>query len=327
MCYPKPGPRCSSYAATRLAKAKTALETQKEQSFADYQKLSAVVEEAQTEFDITPAGLRFLEDEVLQGEHKADEQARYVYAVALRKQRLEQVKALDPKAEPHSHSIYYSPSRSVAFLDPNTPRVDEDPKELRNRMTSEAEAWLSHMSEEEMTQMRWMTDYGAMEANTHIGGSNDYTILKGVYTPQDIERRMKEADSAISKYDSKQEEIVYRGVRQGALPKHMINNYRVSNEEKKAEYLKAFTVGKTIGSKFYMPTSSQPSLASGFSDFDVVLEIKTVKSVPVSSLSISPRENERLIGRNSAFKVLNIHENVPFGTRGVRKTVIQLEQL
>jgi hypothetical protein len=204
--------------------------------------------------------------------------------------------------------------------------MDSDEAVLREKMINESASWLNKLSNEEMTQIRWMTDYGAMEANTHIGGSNDYKLLNGAFPPEEIEKRMKSVDSALDKFSGPQE-IVYRGLREGFLPKQYAHNYKVTPEEKKKVALEQFKVGEEFTSDFYRPTSSQPSPAKGFADYNVVLEIKTSKAAPVSSVSILQSENERLIKRNARFKVVRILDSVTFGKSRIPCSVVQLEQI
>lgn len=327
MCYPKPGPRCSAHAATQLAKAKAAFELRGSSvEFDEYLALQHEVDKAQIEFDITPAGLRFLEDEVLQGSHKASEQARYELALAERQSRLEALWKAGKAVREARHATKKFSSHSEEFLDSSITRMDSDETALREKMINESASWLNKLSHEEMTQIRWMTDYGAMEANTHIGGSNNYKLLNGAFPPEEIEKRMKSVDSALDKFSGPQE-IVYRGLREGFLPKNLAHNYRVAPEEKKKAALERFVEGEEFTSDFYMPTSSQPDAAKGFADYGIVLEIKTHKAAPVSSVSILQSENERLIKRDARFKVVKVLESVPFGKNSMPYSVIQLEQI
>lgn len=324
MCYPKPGPRCSAHAAIRLAKAKANLANPKEVGFDEYTRLRKSVDEAQVEFDITPAGLRFLEEEILHGDYKVEERTRYAHALALREEKLAAIKG---KLENKKHDQVEVVSFRASFKDSEFTRLDEDDEAVADRAALEASAWLHKLTTEQMTQVRWMTDYGAMQTNTHIAKNNDYKFHGGIYPAEELERRMLIIDEALATYETNEPQVVYRGVRKGILPNGIGDNYRVSDEDKKALFLQDFKVGEVYESNYYLPASSQPSKASGFSDFGVVMEIKTRKAVPVSSISLVPHEAERLIGRNGRFKVTAVLENVYFGKSTQPKTVVQLEQL
>jgi hypothetical protein len=329
MCYPKPGPRCSASAAIRLAKAtsaKTALKKSRDYDFEALAKVERELVEARQEFDITPAGLKFLKEEALQGEHHTQEKIRYDLAVALREEKLSALKAsgLQAREQGHRKTVTSPTSGKVNFQDSSINRVDAEHEDIDKALIEDSEAWFASMDHEEMAQARWMTDYGAMEANKHIAGKNDYKLFAGRYSAANIEERMKVIDSALNKYEGT-ETIVYRGVRKGLLPERMAENWHVSDDIKKAEILKQFPVGGVYESDFYMPTTMKPSMGNKFSDFGLILEIKTKKAAPVAPLSISLHESERLIGRGSKFSVVDVKENVMFN--GVPKTVIQLEQL
>lgn len=59
MCYPKPGPRCSAHAKTSLDKAAAAYQANPD-DFAAYE----AYQKAQNEYDLTPAGLRTIENQI-----------------------------------------------------------------------------------------------------------------------------------------------------------------------------------------------------------------------------------------------------------------------
>ena len=321
MCYPKPGPRCSAHAAVKLATVKLA-SISGSQDFAEYLAHQERLEEAQLEYDITPAGLKDLQDLVGQ-RSDPDTELRYAKAKALRADKLALLRE-DQKQE-QAHTLTRAQGVNEDFCSDEIVRSNKDAGMTSAGLVAEAEPWFNQLNDDELSQIHWMTDYGSMEANTHIAGTNDHKRFGGLFSAENLESRMVQVDSALSKFESHHDEIVYRGFREGSLPSPMANNYRVSDDVKKAAVLKSFTVGEVYKSDFYMPTSVQPEEASRFADFGCVMEIKTRKAAPVSAISEVPRESEKLIGRNSEFKVVAIKENIMYGSK--KMTVVQLEQL
>lgn len=248
---------------------------------------------------------------------------RYEHAVALRAEKL----ALLKEGQKHNqgHPLLKSAGVDANFLHRDIARSNKDSTVISSTLVNEAEPWLNSLTDEELSQVHWMTDYGAMESNTHMAGKNTYALFGGLFSAESIESRMVHVDSALKKFHSGHDEVVYRGLRKGMLPDHMVNNYHLSEDVKKAEVLRSFQVGSTYKTDFYMPTSVQPEEASRFADFGCVLEIKTRRAAPVSAVSMVPRESEKLIGRGSEFKVLAVEEKVTYGRRTM--TVIQLEQV
>lgn len=328
MCYLSPGPRCSAYATSLLAAAMTYREELKngttEQVLESYRK----VDEAQDVFDATPAGIKVLED-IPFGHRSALLEARLERAKAVRADQMQALKTLNLKKVKHS----FDPASTLFsefFPVDDAVRANSNVAQTMTDINNAAAPWLNELNDDENAQLRWMTDHGAMQVNTHIAGSNSYKGNKGVWDAENIEARMKVVDSALAKYKSVEPVIVYRGVRQGMLPEAMRDNYRIPTEEKQAEYVSKFKVGEVFETQYYMPTSYMPETAKRFSDFAVVMEIKTRSAAPLAPLSASRTEQEALLPRNSKYRVLAIKENIPYKRGQVEPspvTVIQLEEI
>lgn len=332
MCYQKPGPRCTAYAMLNLAKAierKEEMSSSRTASIEDSLQSYRDVEDAQSIFDATPAGLRILNDETAVETSNLQLKARYDLAKATRTSQMEALKSMKLKTEGHdfNRNAYDSSIFQHEFLADDVIRTDGDLNSSRRAINAMSASWLNKLNDEEISQLRWMTDRGAMHVNKYIG--EDKTGSKR-HSPEQLEERMKLVDSALAKYESDEATIVYRGVREGLLPPELRENYRVATEDKQSEYLKAFKVGSTFKSPYYMPTSFRPDIAKKFSDFSVIMEIKTRKAAPVSPLSASLTEQEGLLPRNSTYMVTGIKEDVLYKRGGVepsKVTVIQLEAI
>jgi hypothetical protein len=327
MCYPKPGPRCSGSAAMRLAAAKQAVKNSEAHEHENYLKLREVLKKAQEEFDSTPAGLAILKDSQAHGDRSDLTSMRYELAKQRRELQLAEMKELGLQNKPHEHGTdtQHVSVNPAEFLADDVVRNNKAQVVDVDKLHELSDSWVQGLDAEELRQLYWMTDRGAMEANTFIAGHTQHRMT----SDEDIQQRMVVVDSALSKYEAAEPVIVYRGARQGSLPKHMHDNYRISKEEKAAEFLKGFTEGDVFESEFFMPTSYNPQIANRFSDFNVTYEIKTKKAAPLATFSILPHEQEALLPRNSKFRVAAIKTGITYaGSRpGENFTVIQLEEL
>lgn len=92
MCYRKPGPRCTSHAQERLASAEKSLSSNP--STLRY----AAVRRARDEYDMTPGGLRELQDKMDAAKNEADREMylnRFRRGRDMRNAALEEIKAID----------------------------------------------------------------------------------------------------------------------------------------------------------------------------------------------------------------------------------------
>lgn len=99
MCYPKPGPRCTTHAKKRLLRAQAAVKgatTETQQHLAMFELIAA-----EKQFYITKGGLEYLQEKINNGE---DPDNQYLLklrsAQKERKERLASVKAMTEEAEP-----------------------------------------------------------------------------------------------------------------------------------------------------------------------------------------------------------------------------------
>lgn len=338
MCYRKPGPRCSSHAALSLANAKQELEaSHSSHDASEYFSAKDKEREAQTVFDATPAGLKIMEDELLLPYPEAGLAERYTAAKMLRKQQMDAVKKLNLTSTVHDAPKNEPSGLHNSFAAADTIRQNVDGGKLQASLRVLSEKYLPQLSDDELAQLRWMTDYGSMEANKHIAGANDYSFSQGAFTAEDIEERMQLVDSALGKYRSPEPVITYRGVREASLPQSMQGDYRVAAEDKRKAFLASMPVGSVVASDFFMPTSFQPHSSVKFADFNVVMEIKSSSAAPVNTLSVSSQEHEGLLPRKLSLKVAGVQENVKISSGNINRrtgeldsttvTIIQLEEV
>jgi hypothetical protein len=296
-----------------------------EESLESYRK----VEEAQDVFDATPAGLKVLKDLLQTSWSNAQLEARYQRAKTVRTTQLQALKALDLKKIDHSF-VQVPEAFDNSFPPDDLVRSNKNGKQTMTDINNISAPWLNTLNSDEIAQLRWMTDTGAMQTNKHIAGINTYKAHHGIWTAENLDERMEIIDSALAKYKSKEPVLVYRGIHEGMLPVSMQDNYRVPTEDKQAAYLSRFKVGETFETQYYMPTSYMPETAKKFSKFNVIMEIKTRSAAPVAPLSASRTEQEALLPRGSKYRVLAIKENILYARGQVEATpvtVIQLEEM
>lgn len=308
MCYPKPGPRCSGYAARKLALAE-AVAAEHISDMTQFFAAQEAVKAARSEFDATPAGLKALEL-LLVRENTFGNQQRYREAKHTYTSRLLALKAADRNIE---HDVHIEVNKTspipTSFLPDDVARKDVSIREVLEVSAKESEPWVNELNDSELAVMRWMTDRGAVEMNTHLGGSNDYSH----YSQHDLSLLQNQLDTAFDKLPSQKSRVMYRGIRKGLLPVEIAESYRIPDEVKQQIILEKFQEGATYRNEFYMPTSLQPEATMRFADIGMVMEIKTSRSAPVSALSLFPREAERIIPRGVEYKVAAVKDNILYG--------------
>lgn len=346
MCYPKPGPRCSSHAAKKLLQAELALKNLKgdyltdTKAYAKYSDLKDKVAEATLEYDATPAGQLYLKRRIDTKQHPLTEyELRYELGVAHRAAALEAIKAQDLGDTSHealeknnlrSLKAFFKKTSSLLPAGIKREGWKNDSKEVEG-MIEESARWMGNLTPEEQEAAAWLTSDGAGAMNSYLL-DDETNFSRTKYGDEHIAAQIDHLDSALAKYSSATPVVVYRGISDSMFPEHL-KYADLSDDKVRVEYLdvvnEAFGKGSSYSSKAFMSTSYDPSKARGFSE-GVILEIKTRKAAPVSNTSAwGVTEREAVFPRNTNLKVVDVLENVPYGKNAMGEesfyTVIQLE--
>ena len=333
MCYPKPGPRCSAHASkelTKMIELHRNFSSLPDQSLDNFIKISNKYTQALEEYYLTPAGLIFLEErKTSQVSVKANGETQPAdkllsYYTQLREAKLMLVKHV--KENEHKNGV---PKNSVSLQSANfqtgfTRTEPEMVKQITDLETY-ADIWLQQLPDKQIAATRWLTNYGVMETGYYFEGKTN----KITKVDPKIEKNVAAADEALKIYTQPHYSVVYRGVRAAALnPQQRLNHKygRLNNEEAQQQYVNHFAIGQPVTSHFYQPASLSPETATGFSDFNTILEYRTKKAVPVMFSSEFPQEKEMLIQRNTPYVVKQILYNIKFPDNKLY-TVIQLEDI
>lgn len=345
MCYPKPGPRCSSSAAAALVKAKSAarnFDTQNK-GWDAYQEAKATAEQAEREYYMTPAGQRYLDRKILTSHgREADWQMKKAKGKEDRKAAL---KALtlkdkgdirhDPTDEEKTILKNYATLFDNEFLADDEPRgsVPNGSAQL-DSLVAAGETWTNKLNADEMESVAWFTSDGAHVMNHTLIGKELANWHKDDYSEEHVKLSIKRLDRALKKFESPEPVVVYRGAPEWFLEDRNVNRFSEGGEEKVTEMLNnEFKPGATYEFGTYMSTSLDPFRASSFGSMSgVMFEIKTRHAVPATNISAwDVSEREAIIGRKAKFRVVGVKKNVVYKSgnddRSWDYNVVQLEEI
>lgn len=340
MCYPKPGPRCSASAAARLARAKHAAfayftETRGTTNMVweEYEKLAAATDEAQREYDITPAGIKVFERRVASNptnEVYAHELAR---VKAERAARIQAAKARE-EGDYHAAAEHQLPapiaySRTALSAEGERLHAIKQSSQDVQALLSESEAWVTKLTAGEIDALHWYSQGGYEDINGGLSNPayegrkrSDGTRPKGA--PAETVALL---DSALAKADASNEAVVYRRhFFYTDKPGGLFDN--LTFEQQAAQ----FPVGSVYEPGFYMSTSLNPANIGmgGEGGFMVRLEIKTRRGAALVGVAQQGTgEQEILLPRTGAYRVVSNDRRVTVSDKGESREVrvIQLEEL
>lgn len=308
---------------------------------ADYDKYQAVkelVRKAEDEYDATPAGQRYLKRRIKSDAYSPG--LSYKDRLKLGQARREAaLKALGREDEGDVKTGHRGTTEErehlKAFFNSETSFSKEDGQhdEWENNderikgMLIACSIWNSKLTPDEQEAFGWYTSDGAGTLNSYLNGVELSYDAK--YSKKEKDQAIARMDSALAKYKAVKPTIVYRGIDTEALG--LEGRYRDDDGGAKlAQALEAkHPIGSTFESKGYMSTSFDPSRAKRFGD--VLMEIKTKHSAPVSNFSAwDIAEREGVMPREHKLKVVGIVKRVygeekTYGTGRKEYTVIQLE--
>lgn len=315
MCYPKPGPRCSSHALLTLTNEKMELSnlySKEGRSISNVLKQLKKVEKLEEVYYTTPAGLQELEER-LALTNPADKIKTFQLQsriTTMTKRRENQLKALK-KTQRDAGEIPHEKTAFVEYGDQDFPTiltsVPNDSPKITN-MLNDSTNWVNTLTPEEVKATRWYTKGGYQEIYS-FQQFNEISVEGR--TKEQLTSYIQNINTALAKYKREEQIIVYRGV-------GMVDNTRLSTDEAST----LFKTGDEYSYESYSSTSLDSSIANKFSSSNLVLALKTNKAVPVVALSQHGLgERELIIPPKQKFKVTKVIPN-KYGP-----TIVHMEEL
>jgi hypothetical protein len=360
MCYPKPGPRCSSAARKDLIHAKAAAKRNRtvENTFK--------VREAEEEYYKTPAGFRELKRLISIGERPEYNQARLEHYTQERKQQIADLKMKDvgdiqneQEAQPQLKSTNNLPLHQLPGTETRHGWETLTPEQHEQKETeyiNSSAAWVDRLTIAEITAVRWFTSNGFHEMGQQ-DRKEDITLGYDSQETQEeankrISRMRKTLNSALRKADQ-EPRIVYRGVGRNGAPKELLsqipeNRYTTKPqyasdeeyEQAKTAYFDNLLKQKTFTFDRPASTTLDPRVAEGFSHSQyapsVMYEISTRKGAPVGAASAwGASETEIILPATTKYRVVDIKHDINIKVINGRTeepdhrttTIIQLEEI
>jgi hypothetical protein len=325
MCYPKPGPRCSAYAAEKVAVARRnvfILLPNLKDDYSSYEKAMKVLEKAQKEYEITPAGIHELEHELKQNPNSEHCKLQLEEAVALRQARLDAAKQANKIERNHSQKtspFIYERTALSQDGDELTPLSDND--EVITTMLNESKIWSRRLTTEEIAAVKRYTQGDYADVNGSLSNPDYITEYASAEATQESIRLL---DSAIKKSDFNRDVVVYR--------RHfMFDEKGGMRDIPFEEQQKIFSVGKVYEPGFFMSTSLDPSNAPpSEGGITVFFEIKAKRAASVSVVANSgTNEREFILPKDGKYKIIANTNKVTIDKKGDPRTltVIQLEEI
>lgn len=327
MCYPKPGPRCSSHAAATYAKAhqKVLAAFDANHKDPDLDKLVAIRKKAEQEYKITPAYFEKLERAIAEEPQRAHwHEDELASAKKERQRRLDAVKGKKPvnhrKAKPEKYvsTKFFNSGDHATKLSYNHPDLTSSIEESTN--------WSSNLTDEEISTLAWYSEAGFTVVNGHLSATVNPYKDKNI-SDDHIENSIKIMDSALAKHAPNSEGvIVYR--------RHHNYNSEGYHEKITPELIaEKFPVGSVYEPGFYLSTSLDPDNLQIKDSANFNLQILTKTGAPLTAISSQgPREYEFITPRTAKFRVVANDVKVTRTGRFNKDeqstiTVIQLEEI
>lgn len=339
MCYPLPGPRCSSYAALILIEAK--IRVRNEPASIEARK---ALDAAQLEYDATPAGMRELKRRINAHEvtAKTEYELRLALGEAKRAERLLLIKAKDRGDITHqkttSQDIMFRDSfHSFAENYANEPRIENNGEEIK-QLIADSHRWIEKLNDQEIEAVSWYTSNGSTVINKHLTGTSAKFYLKDRLDNENykefdereaiaaqahveyLDSTVKDLDSALAKGKRRTPIKVYRGVAAQIIE---AEGYKFENVDKYVA--DKFPVGGTFISPVFMSSSLEYKLGKRFETSCVLFEVMGKTVGPVSNVSAwGVNEKEYILPRNLAYTVKAVKTSTD--EYGIDRYVIQLEE-
>lgn len=323
MCYPKPGPRCSAYAAARLTQAKLNARLapnsfDNPQIRQNYLDAKESVVKAEAEYDTTPAGIKELERRVRDRQSSSinNYELRLERGIALRKAMLEAVKHKDEGDILHegnsTFTALYQAKGAFPANDEPRKKIEMDSPDV-STMIDESREWTHRLSADEIEAVSWFTSNGAGSVNARLLGLKHSSPWH--YEDEYLDKTIADIDSATEKWKRDEPIVVYRGI--SGADDEKLEGEDYANRE--------FPLGSTYSSAAFQSSSLDPDRASGFGVTGVTLEILSKRAAPVMNVSAwSIAEKEMILPRNVKYKVVGHIKNAPIGKEDNEDFIVQL---
>lgn len=323
MCYPKPGPRCSAYAAAAYARAHQqvldAFMTNKKDENID--ALRKKRDKAKKEYDITPAGINELKRQIAESTNSWGEEK----LKQLQEERTRRIKAVKNKKQVTHRSKTtqkYVNNKFSTTGEQITPMTYSHPDLLNS--INDSEKWSRDLTDEEISTMAWYSQAGFTDINGELSNPN-YEPDTQKYSKDRTNKAIEALDSAFKKYHPNHDGvIVYR--------RHHFYTENGKHASLSVEDIqKQFTPGETYTPPFYLSTSLDPENLPTSNGGVAGLQILTKTGAPVTAISSQgPREYEFIIPRNTKFKIISNNTTMITKDRSgktVEINIIQLEEI
>lgn len=326
MCYPKPGPRCSSHAAAAYAKAhqKVLAAFDKDRRDPNLERLVAIRNKAEQEYKLTPAYLKKLERSIAEKLHRAEwDRDQLAFLTEERQRRLDAVK--DKKQINHrkNKSGKYVSKRFFSTGD-RAEKLSYDHPDLTASIADSTE-WSRQLTDEEISTLAWYSEGGYSIVNGHLNATVNPYKEKGI-TDEYVEESIAIMDSALAKHNPNSEGVmVYR--------RHHNYNSEGYHEKITPEAIaEKFPVGSVYEPGFYMSTSLDPDNLQTKDSANFNLQILTKTGAHLTAISSQgPREYELVTPRTAKFRVIandvKVKRTSRFSDEQTTVTVIQLEEI
>lgn len=328
MCYPKPGPRCSSHALKAFAKAhhKCLVWIQKAQESTEsfdtqYKQIEPEIEarkRAEEAFLVTPAGLESLR---LQSLHAPSEHAKEIAAekyVHYKQTRAEMLALLgaEDKGDMDNHrrasveKIYSKLRVHKDYMDPSSTRVGwsigaDDNKEYADALISLSNAWANRLTDEQKAIIYWYASGASSEL-----GKPGYLDDK-----PELRKQISNLNEAIKIGPKFPEPVVlYHGI-----------NSHVTLDIDAIKEVGSYELPRITSA------TPNPGVANSFGYGEVILEIKTRYATSTAALCPhGAKEEEILLPQGARYRLVGVQENVKFkwpARPSVNYTVLRLEEI
>ena len=217
MCYKKPGPRCSSSAAKALIEAKSLVRAK---GGGDFEAREAL-EEAQLEYDATPAGMKELERRIKQASnsHNSSQKTEYELRLNLgkakRQERLDLIKEID-RGDVRNHNDSQEAVFPEIFhrfsQEGEEHHLPLSNKQLRD-LISDCNHYTNKLDADELEALSWFTSNGSSIMNRFIATRD-----------ADFQLRDYRDDESFDEFDAREAEEKERYLQSLARTEHELES-------------------------------------------------------------------------------------------------------
>lgn len=345
MCYPKPGPRCSSYAAKAYARAQLlcstmlvdlSLDTPKDRE--KFDRTLALRKKAEREYYATPAGIAILErkikdtDSDFQKEQLAQKlrDAKEYRAHMLSLVKMKDQGDLENHNKDKTAPRYEKLGFATEFAPADQPRLgwsthalgkDSEEQAAQVRKVGQflnraSDVWMKRLTPEEISTLSWLTDDGSHIMSQHAAGNSEKVASMTPIPPEELDRRLSIITEACKKAPRlKSPVVLYRGLQREAP-------FDLEEVKRTGQYTAPTALSASLN----------PGVANSFGYKNIILEVKTRKFPTPTNFSYQHhKESEVLIPPGAKFRLVGIQEGVKAGwtedTLVDGYTIVQLEEV